>query len=1489
MGKKITFYLSFVFALTMLMTYVPLKAQSGGKADSGKVLTERTPGDPVSYGRNIRAIATDKFGAYMQNGGGMFVPAKIKPKRVSAGAYGVDNAMMQPVMKIKGGPLLWGVIEYSDKWESMPEEERPTGVYSFTATNINALNPLLITGTNGPNGGGVFYNGEFHYVNYYIMYDAAVVTYTYCYDVETWQQKGYAQYGSDGNIIGTDQTYDPITGNVYGYFYNPLDNTEPMRFGTISYSDYGASVTSICQESDDMICIAADNSGQLFAISADGGFWKVDKTTGAKTLVDYTGVRPSTFRQSATFDRNTGKLYWTAFLEDYTSALYEVNPENGRATLVSEIPDNMEISCLYIPDPEASDNAPAAISDFAVSFSGSSSDGIASFTMPAETYGGEVLSGMLDYEVRANGVPVAEGQANAGESVSINITVEKGQNEIFVLVRNAAGDSPESNKVSRWVGYDVTESPADVRLEIDEESRKASLSWNAPAGTLHGGYLDAELLTYNVTRYPGAVEVAQGIRETSFSETLPDGELTSYYYEVVAVNGDMLSAPSSSNMVAVGHAFDVPFADDFSDGSTYGLYTVINSNDDDKTWASSNNCFSYFFSWSNTADDWLITPPVRLKAGERYVFSFDIKGSSSYDAERYAVAYGLGTDPGSFIELVPATELKSSNYVTVKETVSIEADGEYRFGIHALSDAYKGILSVTNIRVDNEMNASVPDSVINLSVTAAANGALSAAIKFTAPVNSLDGNQLTELSRIEVYRGDDILVSSIDNPEPGKEYSCTDNSPVNGYNTYMVCAYNVDGKGKCVSDSAYVGQDVPMNPTNVMVRDNGNGITLVWDAPVTEGVHGGYVDPAMLRYNIYDQEGTLAAENVSGLEWTYETDLESITGLCYYGVTAISDGGESSVGTSNYLVTGRPQTLPFSESFAGGGTTASFWWSYGNDPVNAFSFAVDNSYDHDMGSAYWFALNEGDYAYLNSGRITAAGAANPMLFFSYYAFPGDDTMLNVIAENADGDELNLGSYDIKSLEGTAGWHKAALALGDNIKNSRYFVLKFYVESDEWMQPVYIDDITIRDVYEKDIKNVSVVMPTSVTAGDSIEVRTTVSNYGLKDAGKFTVNLYADDAVVAEKDIDGLKFNSDTVVVMMFKPRQGGAEQVSVLTSIEYSEDCYTGNNASDPVTVNVVRPSYPVVSDLAVAGEGTSVELTWSAPEIADNVVEEGFESFSPWTAVSCEGWTLFDGDKEPTNAYTAMWYPHIGEELSFIVFNRDYAIMDESQKPIFEAHSGDQSMAAFANVHDYTQATECDDWLITPELSGDAQTVSFWVKSYTDYQEDFYVYYSTDKADTTSLRKNLVAFEKWGAGSSWTKFEYDLPEGAKYFGLRYTSNLSGILVDDFTYTGVPLVIKGYNIYRDGELIGAARPDVTAFTDATAGTQPHQYAVTVVYNAGESDFSNLVSVATSLGSVQTDGAELSIYTADGIRLPHTSLKALKRGIYIVNGKKVVVK
>lgn len=99
-------------------------------------------------------------------------------------------------------------------------------------------------------------------------------------------------------------------------------------------------------------------------------------------------------------------------------------------------------------------------------------------------------------------------------------------------------------------------------------------------------------------------------------------------------------------------------------------------------------------------------------------------------------------------------------------------------------------------------------------------------------------------------------------------------------------------------------------------------------------------------------------------------------------------------------------------------------------------------------------------------------------------------------------------------------------------------------------------------------------------------------------------------------------------------------------------------------------------------------------------------------------GFTTFDGDKLPNNSWTLMTYPHMGERFAWILMNGDDMTMDSSQKGFGMGHNSLQAMHAVSNVHDYTAYdSESDDWLISPELSGKAQTIEFWGNSEVPHQ----------------------------------------------------------------------------------------------------------------------------------------------------------------------------
>lgn len=100
--------------------------------------------------------------------------------------------------------------------------------------------------------------------------------------------------------------------------------------------------------------------------------------------------------------------------------------------------------------------------------------------------------------------------------------------------------------------------------------------------------------------------------------------------------------------------------------------------------------------------------------------------------------------------------------------------------------------------------------------------------------------------------------------------------------------------------------------------------------------------------------------------------------------------------------------------------------------------------------------------------------------------------------------------------------------------------------------------------------------------------------------------------------------------------------------------------------------------------------------------------------------------------------------------------------------------------------------------------------------------------------------------------------------------------------------ITGYNIYRNGTLIGNTAQ--TSFTDTKPSAGDNVYTVTAVGNFGESSVSDAATanVATAISKVVNASARQQIYTIGGIRVNSMT----QPGIYIVNQsgtvRKVVV-
>ena len=343
----------------------------------------------------------------------------------------------------------------------------------------------------------------------------------------------------------------------------------------------------------------------------------------------------------------------------------------------------------------AADDAPGFASNLTVTMTGASADGKISFALPEYTYMGDELKGEISYKVLANGNVLFEGKGNKGDAVNRDITLPAGDVTVAVVCSNAAGDGPAAS-VQQWVGEDYPNAPKNVHLVIDDLTGKFSLSWDAVTTGVHGGFVDASKVTYTITRFPDNEVVATGHKTTTFTETLEQPQLpTDYYYEVKALN-DWRESPEAakSNHVPYGKGFEVPYTNRFDDASSLDLFYTTDGNGDGYTWKWSHFDPKTAYNFTGTdsdkpQDDWLITPGISMKAGNRYEVTYVIaKNMNNGKFEDYLeTAFGVGVDPTTYT--IAEERFKTTIGKDEKRTVVItpKTDGYYHFGFHAVSNA----------------------------------------------------------------------------------------------------------------------------------------------------------------------------------------------------------------------------------------------------------------------------------------------------------------------------------------------------------------------------------------------------------------------------------------------------------------------------------------------------------------------------------------------------------------------------------------------------------------------------------------------------------------------------------------------------------------------------------------------------------------------------------------------------------------------------------
>lgn len=353
-----------------------------------------------------------------------------------------------------------------------------------------------------------------------------------------------------------------------------------------------------------------------------------------------------------------------------------------------------------------------------------------------------------------------------------------------------------------------------------------------------------------------------------------------------------------------------------------------------------------------------------------------------------------------------------------------------------------------------------------------------------------------------------------------------------------------------------------------------------------------------------------------------------------------------------------------------------------------------------------------------------------------------------------------------------------------------------------------------------------------------------------------------------------------------------SQEMKLTATIEMENDLETNNNtASASVRLITAKLASPTDLKATAAGEN-KVKLTWKAPYIETNVVEDDFENYAAWSTTFGD-WTTVDADNGYAGALSEKGtYPHQDEKFAFVNWQpSDVFGAGQGLAP----HSGKRAAVSIYQFNKGgTEYIDANNWLISPLLSGKEQTIHFWVnniKSETNGRETFDVLASSTGTDTLNFVKIGDTYVQESA--KWTEISVKLPAGTRYFAIHQNTSkeqASIFMIDDASYeTGN--ILSSYNVYCNKEFKGNTAE--TSFTDMVDNTDViRDYSITAVYFDGSESAPVSIEVSNDIETInRNETIAYDVYTLDGIlvRKKSESLRNLRPGIYIINNRKCIIK
>lgn len=956
------------------------------------------------------------------------------------------------------------------------------------------------------------------------------------------------------------------------------------------------------------------------------------------------------------------------------------------------------------------------------------------------------------------------------------------------------------------------------------------------------------------------------------------------------------------------------------------LLKIIDNNNDGITWKWGSNAATYYESNYNAkADDYLITLPFNLKAGKKYDIILNANAVFASSPEKFEVKIGKETTVDGLTQtIIPETTVTNTTPDVFEESFFVEEDGKYYVAIHAISEANMMILTVNTLTIEYGAEPTSPAAISDLNATPGAQGALEVNLSYTAPTLAVNGSSLSGMLDVMIFR-DNELVDTMTGVAVGSAQIWKDANVEDGKTyTYYLVASNEFGKGeKSAKVSAYVGQDVMLDVTNLQVKaTTANTITFSWD--VVKGEKGGYINTANVEYivlrvgvestswgDFFTEEETLGSvvgETTGTFEYLVD---EGEQGYRYFAVKAINGEKSTNVSTDSYTywLVGTPHDLPMVECFAEGVLNYDTWETTGSD--NTIGMFHNDASDGDGWGVFFSTIETPGFVMFKSGKINVNDVENPTLLFDTKG--KDISKAVVLGSTDDGNWVEIKEIDLTNEYATAkvplpkGERFTRFAIGANIVNNS--ILKGFDESTwqyvfEWNDLLFIDNIKVVDLLQYDLA-VNMTVPEAITAGQKVTISATIENKGENAANGFTLKITAGEQELFNKTANELlmPFAKETFTTELNTSIFDDAADLTIKAEVIFDNDKKEANNMAES-NISIKEPTIARPRNVTAQQDANgNVELTWKAPDSEEiNEVTEHFQSYEnganetglvgDWTLANYNGATkgnLFQSASLASDGKAMAWE---------VIKPSEYGIiLDE-----FKGPNGSLEEAFLLSSYNTDQDNENypdnDDWLISPELPGVAQTISFAITALDMYFQGGAARYEVLVSCTDQETANFAkVFDGVITKYGWQKVQVPLPEGTKYFAIRNITNgyiSLAMMLGDISYLCKGVNVDAYNIYYEGMKIATVVGDQTTYkVDADkVESGERTFAVSTINDKGHESkpVTTTINVVVGIKPVVVEDKPFDVYALDGklIRKQTNSLNGLK-GIYIINGKTVMVK